>query len=102
MLLKKGDNVELISGKDRGKSGKIVQVFPSANRIVVEGLNLLTKNVRAKRSGEKGQQVKFNAPIPASNVMLLCPKCGKRTRIGSHRADGKKLRKCRKCQETFA
>jgi large subunit ribosomal protein L24 len=102
MLLKKGDTVELISGKDRGKQGKIVQVFPKDERVVVEGLNLLTKNVRAKRAGEKGQQVKFNAPMPVSNMMLLCPKCGKRTRLGSHVSDDKKLRQCRKCKETFA
>lgn len=102
MRLKKGDTVELITGKDRGKHGKIIQVFPSDHRVVVEGLNLMTKNVRAKRDREKGQVVKFNAPLPASNVQLVCPKCGKRTRIGSHQSEGKKLRQCQKCHESFA
>jgi large subunit ribosomal protein L24 len=102
MIIHKGDNVQIISGKDRGKRGKVIQVLPNDGRVVIDGLNLMTKNVRPRRANEKGQVVRFNAPLDASNVQLICPKCGKLTRVGHERAEKKKLRQCRKCKETFA
>jgi len=109
MKIKKDDKVQIITGKDKGKSGKVLQVFPKEHKIAVEGLNLLVKNVRGKRHGEKGQQVQFPALINASNVQLLCPKCGKMTRISFKIMDkeddkkiklkNSKLRQCKKCQQ---
>ncbi|MFA5358789.1 MAG: 50S ribosomal protein L24 [Patescibacteria group bacterium] len=113
MKIKKGDKVEIITGKDKGKSGKIMQVFSNENKVVVEGLNLLVKNTRPRRQGEKGQQVRFPAPINLSNVMLVCPKCGKKTRVGFRLAEkkennksavalrGKKFRECKKCKQVI-
>lgn len=98
MRLKKGDTVIIQTGKDRGKKGKVLEVSRSSGRLVVEGLNLRTKNVRARREKEKGQRVQFAAPMDASNVMLVCPKCGKPTRIGLRRDGPKPVRMCKHCQ----
>lgn len=98
MRLKKGDTVIIQTGKDRGKKGKVLEVSRSSGRLVVEGLNLRTKNVRARREKEKGQRVQFAAPMDASNVMLVCPKCGKPTRIGLRRDGSKSVRMCKHCQ----
>lgn len=100
MNFKKGDTVKIITGKDRGKKGKVLQVFPKGNKVVVEGLNLMVKNVRPKRMGEKGQVVRYNAPIDASNIQLFCDKCNKAVRIGFKILENKKkLRICKKCKE---
>ncbi len=106
MKLKTGDNVRIMTGKDRGKAGKVVQVFPRLSRVVVEGLNLRKRHLRGTRRGEKGQLIEFAAPLASSNVMLVCPKCGKPTRVGAkfvHEPTGKdkKLRVCKKCRETI-
>ncbi len=98
MRLKKGDTVIIQTGKDRGKKGKVLEVSRSSGRLVVEGLNLRTKNVRARREKEKGQRVQFAAPMDASNVMLVCPKCGQPTRIGLRRDGSKPVRMCKHCQ----
>ncbi|MDD5437969.1 MAG: 50S ribosomal protein L24 [Patescibacteria group bacterium] len=71
LLIKKGDMVAVIAGKDKGKTGKVLQTFPKLNRVVVEGVNSSKRHLRARRSGEKGQVVEFSMPIHASNVMLL-------------------------------
>ena len=97
MNILKGDTVLITTGKDRGKKGKVLEVLPGADRIVVEGLNLRAKNVRAKRAGEKGQVVRFNAPFHASNAMVVCGHCNKSTRIGHRIVDGKKHRVCKHC-----
>ncbi len=97
MRIKKGDTVLIISGKDREKSGKILQVFPKENRIMVEGINLRKKHRKPKRSGEKGQIVTLPGLISASNAKLICSKCGKATRVGYKIAEGKKYRICKKC-----
>jgi large subunit ribosomal protein L24 len=110
MKIKKGDKIEIITGKDKGKTGKVLQISQDRQRVVIEGLNLRVKNVRARRQGEKGQQVQFPAPLHISNVMLVCPKCSKKTRVGFRLASqnepagdiklkGKKFRQCRKCQQ---
>jgi large subunit ribosomal protein L24 len=100
MKIKKGDKVKIIAGKDKGKEGKILQVLFDKNRVIVEGLNLLVKHVRPKRAGEKGQRIQMPAPLNISNVMLICPKCNKPTKIG-HKIleDKKKVRICKKCKE---
>jgi large subunit ribosomal protein L24 len=100
MKLKKNDNVRIISGKDKGKTGKIIQVFPKLNKIVVEGLNIRIKHMRPKKQGEKGQKIEFSAPLDASKVAFNCPKCGRVSRIGYKFLENKdKVRICKKCNE---
>ncbi|TAL20595.1 50S ribosomal protein L24 [Patescibacteria group bacterium] len=101
MKIKTGDRVEVLAGKDRGKSGKVIQTFPPERRVVVEGLGRLTRHLRA-RGNQKGQLVTFWRPVDVSNVALLCPKCGKKTRVGAKTLDtGKRVRVCKKCHETI-
>lgn len=98
MKLKKGDNVIMLNGKDRGKTGKISMVIPSVDRIVVEGLNLIKKNVRAKKQGQKGQIISKERAVSASSVALVCKACGKMTRIGFKFNGDNKIRICKKCR----
>lgn len=100
MKIKKGDKVKILIGKDSGKTGAITKVLKNQERIVVDGINMLTKHQRPKKEGDKGMKVKFSAPINKSNVILICPKCGKTTRVGYVTGD-KKLRQCKKCKGTF-
>jgi large subunit ribosomal protein L24 len=97
MRIKKGDQVLITSGKDRTRKGKIIEVFPKKAKVVAEGLNLRKKHLKAKRSGEKGQIVELAAAIDVSSVKLICPKCGKTTRVGYKIEGGKKYRICKKC-----
>jgi large subunit ribosomal protein L24 len=106
MKIKKGDKVKILTGKDRGKKGKVLQVFPKNNRISVEGLNILIKHLRPQKRGEQGQRIEFPGLISASNVALICSKCGKETRVGykivkDENSKAKKFRFCKKCQETL-
>lgn len=82
MKIKKGDKVTIISGKDRGKSGNVLRVFPKQNVITVESVNMRKKHSRSKRQGQKGQVIHVAMPISASNVMLVCPVCNKPRRAG--------------------
>ncbi|MBZ1356165.1 MAG: 50S ribosomal protein L24 [Candidatus Nealsonbacteria bacterium] len=99
MKIKKGDTILLITGKDRGKKGKVLQVIPTKDKVVVDNINLKKKHVRPKKSGEKGQVVEFSAPVDISNVKLVCPKCSKPSRVGYIIVDGKKDRVCKKCEK---
>jgi len=109
MKIKRGDKVKILAGKDKGKTGKVLQVFPARNRASVEGLNLLIKHLRPRRQGEKGQRIEFPAPMDLSNMMLICPRCGKPTRVGYKYIEGKankktkrrKVRVCRKCKQVI-
>ncbi|OGY46752.1 MAG: 50S ribosomal protein L24 [Candidatus Buchananbacteria bacterium RIFCSPLOWO2_01_FULL_46_12] len=102
MRIKKGDKVKVLAGKDKGKTGKVLQVFLERQRVSVEGVNLLFKNMRPRKQGERGQRIQFPAPIIAANVALVCPKCGQVTRIGRQLAEGKKkVRICRKCKSVI-
>lgn len=92
MRIKKGDMVFIIAGKNFGKTGKVVKVFPSVGRVSVEGLNMYKKHVRPRKQGEKGEIVTISRPLHVSNVQLICPKTNKPTRIGCRVADGKKER----------
>lgn len=98
MNLKKGDKVQIIKGKDRGKSGKIVRALPARSMVVVEGLNLKKKTVRPKKQGETGEIISVPWPIAAENVMFVCRSCNKPTRVGYRKTDSGKIRYCRKCQ----
>ena len=105
MRIKSGDKVKVIAGKDKGKKGKVLQVFKSKNKASVEGLNLAIKNMRPRRQNEKGQKIEFPAPMNISNLMLICPKCNKPTRVKYKLLDksdskkNKKTRICTKCKE---
>lgn len=106
MNIKKNDKVKILAGKDRGKTGKVLQVLPNENKASVEGLNLLIKHLRPRKSGEKGQRIEFPAFMNASKLAVICPKCGRAARLGSKivKTDGgksKKFRVCRKCQEVI-
>lgn len=106
MNIKKGDKVKIISGKDKGKTGKVLQVFVAKNKASIEGLNLLIKHMRPRRQGEKGQRIEFPAPMDLSNVALVCPKCSKTTRVSykiikDNNKKNKKFRVCKKCKQTI-
>ncbi len=88
MNLKVGDKVVVIAGKDKGKEGKIIKTIKNANKVVVEGINIITKHVKPSAQNENGGIIKVEAPIHASNVMIIDPKTGKRTRI-AHEIDKK-------------
>lgn len=101
MKIKTGDRVQVIAGKEKGKSGKVIQVFPEDRRAVVEGLNVLTRHLRSQRRGEKGQKVSFSGPLEASNLMVVCGKCGRPTRVEIRIAEGgARIRTCKKCKES--
>ncbi|MBS3903677.1 MAG: 50S ribosomal protein L24 [Anaplasmataceae bacterium] len=98
LTIKKGDQVKILTGKDKGKEGRVLRVHPKEGRVLVEGLNVYKRRIRPRRQGEKGQVVDLPRPLTVSNVMLVCKSCKKATRVG-HRVDGdRKLRICKKCQ----
>jgi len=99
MKIRKGDQVLIIKGKDRGKKGKVLRGFPKEMKVLVEGVNIKKKHRRPTRAGEKGQIVEVPAPIYVSNVKLICPKCGKPTRVGYKVTEKAKYRICKKCGE---
>jgi large subunit ribosomal protein L24 len=101
MKIKKGDTVLIISGKDRGKTGKILKSFPQEGKILVENINLRKKHRKPRKVGEKGEIVTVSFPIWISSVKLICPKCNQGTRVGIKRDNGKRLRVCKKCQSEF-
>ena len=95
--VKKGDEVMIISGKDKGKKGKVLEISPSEGKVIVEGRNMVTKHVKPRRQGQLGGIVKAEGAIYACKVMPICPKCDKPTRVG-HKIDGdKKVRVCKHC-----
>ncbi len=98
MKIKKGDNVVMLSGKDRGKKGAVVRVDRAADKVVVEGLNTVKRHTRARKQGQQGQVITRERFVPASSVALVCKVCGKQTRIGHKVTEGGKVRVCRKCE----
>lgn len=95
--VKKGDEVLVISGRDKGKKGKVLEVSPKERKVIVEGRAIVTKHVKPKRQGQLGGIVKAESAIYADKVMPVCPKCDKATRVGHDVKDGKKIRVCKKC-----
>ena len=98
MNIKKGDKVRVIAGKDKGKEGEITRAIPTEHRVVVKNVNVAKKSMRPTQQNPQGGIINIDAPIHASNVMLVCPKCGQPTRVGHRVEDGKKVRFCKKCQ----
>ena len=101
MKVKTNDKVQIISGKDKGKTAKIIQVFPKDDKVVVEGMHVIKKHLRSRNKSEKGQILELSAPMPASKVMLVCPKCEKPTRVAFKTVGDKKLRLCKQCDQTI-
>ena len=99
MKIKKGDSVLIIAGKDKGRTGKITKALPKESKVLVEGINLKKKHVRPRKDGEKGQVVEIPAMMDVSNVKVVCPKCGKATRVGYTIEKDIKKRICKKCKQ---
>lgn len=98
--VKKGDRVEVITGKDRGKRGKVIAVFAEKSKVVVEGVARVKKHVKASQKSPQGGIIDKEMPVHTSNVMLVCPACGEATRSGArHDDEGKKIRVCKSCSE---
>ena len=97
MHVKSKDTVIVITGKDKGKKGKVIAAQPKANKVAVEGVAIATKHQKARAQGQPGGIIKKEAFIDASNVMVLCPKCNKPTRIAHKDVDGKNVRVCKHC-----
>lgn len=99
MKIKKGDNIEIIVGKDKGKRGKVTHTLPRSAKVVVEGLNIRKKHMRSRKEGEQGQRVEIATPIDVSNVMLVCPHTDKLTRVGYKVEGGEKVRISKRAQK---
>ena len=97
MNVKKGDTVIVLSGKDKGKQGKVLGTVPSEAKVVVEGINMVTCHVKPRKQGEPGGIVQREAAMYASKVQVVCPKCNKGTRIAHKIENGKKTRVCKHC-----
>ena len=97
MNVKKGDTVVVLSGKDRGKQGKVLGTVPADGKVVVEGINMVTCHVKPRKQGEQGGIVKRKAALAACKVQVVCPKCSKATRVSYKIENGKKTRVCKKC-----
>ena len=97
LSIKKGDNVVVLAGKDKGKTGSIMAVSPKTNRVIVQNVNIVKKHKKARNAQQKSEIVSMEAPIDASNVMVVCPACNKATRIAKKEVEGKLVRICKKC-----
>ena len=97
MNIRKDDKVVVLSGKDKGKEGKVLSANPKAGKVIVEGVNVASKHVKPKKQGDQGGIIKMETPIYTCKVMVVCPKCGKPTRVAHKLADGKSVRVCKKC-----
>lgn len=100
LRIKKGDTAVVLTGKNKGKSGRVLTVLPAKESVIVEGLNIVKKHMKPNKKYTQGGIIEKESPLHISNVMLMCPKCNKPTRLGSTVLDnGKKLRTCKKCKE---
>ena len=97
MKIKKGDNVSVLSGNDKGKTGEVLEIHPKTNKLIVKGVNIRKKHVKPRKAGEEGGIISVECAIPASKVNVVCPKCGKATKIGYTMENDKKIRVCKKC-----
>ena len=100
--IKKNDIVRVISGRDRGKQGKVTQVFPREGMVVVEGVNIRVRHLKTRQSGRTGSKVQYSAPLPTSKVMVVCPHCNRAVRVRMQvAADSRKLRVCHRCGQAL-
>jgi large subunit ribosomal protein L24 len=98
MKLKKGDNIKVIKGKDKGKTGKIEEVIPRLRKVLVANVNLYKRHLKARSQGQPSEIVTLTKPLPEANVALICPKCGKQARVGYKIVKNVKSRICKKCK----
>lgn len=101
MKLKKGDNVLIISGKDRGKRGTIEKVFPKIDKVMVTGVNISKHHLKPSRKNPHGGIIDKLSPMTAANMVIVCPRCSRPSRVGYKVTSGKKIRICRKCKESL-
>ena len=99
MKLKKGDQIKVVAGKDRGKTGSVEKVFATLNRVAIPGINIYKRHTKPRSEGQKGGIVDFVRPIQIANVALVCPKCKQTTRVGYKITAKGKVRICRKCDQ---
>lgn len=100
LSIKKNDTVIVITGREKGKRGRVLSVYPAKGRVIIEKINIIKRHMRPSRKYTQGGIIEKEAPLHISNVMLICPKCSKPTRISSTvLSDGKKVRACKKCRE---
>ena len=97
MKIKKGDTVQVLSGNDKGKTGEVLKVIPKTEKVVVKGVNVRKKHIKARKQGEESGIIPVECAVLASKVNVVCPKCGKATRIGYSEEKGEKIRICKKC-----
>ena len=100
MRIKKGDNVRVMTGKDKGKEGKVARAMPSRGFVIIEGINVFKKHARPKRQGEKGQTVSIPGSLAIGTLGLFCPRCARPRRVGIRREEGRVTRYCKKCGGT--
>jgi len=102
MKIRKNDTVLVIAGKDKGKTGKVRFAYPKDERIMIEGINFIKRHIRARGRVRQAGIIQLEAPVPVSNVMLLCSRCNRPTRVGFHfLEDGRKVRVCNRCSEVI-
>ena len=97
MRVKKGDTVKVLSGKDKGKTGEVLEITPKENKVVVKGVNIIKKHVKPRKQGEEGGIISMEGAMHVAKVAVVCPKCGKATKIGYSEEKGEKVRVCKKC-----
>ena len=97
MKIKKGDNVQVLSGNDKGKTGEVLEVSPKTNKVIVKGVNVRKKHVKARKQGDESGIIPVECSIPSSKVNVVCPKCGKATKVGYSMEKDQKVRVCKKC-----
>ena len=101
MRIKKGDTVQVLAGNDKGKTGEVLEVIPKDSKIVVKGINVRKKHIKPRKQGEEGGIIPVECAIDSSKVNVVCPKCGKTTRIEYKVEDNKKVRIFKKCGATI-
>jgi len=97
LRIKKGDTVKILSGNDKDKTGEVIEVMPKDSKIVVKGVNVRKKHMKPRRQGEEGGIISKEFAIPSSKANVVCPKCGKATKVGYIEEKGEKVRVCKKC-----
>ena len=97
MRIKKGDNVQVLSGNDKGRTGEVLEVIPKEDKVIVKGVNVRKKHVKARKQGDESGILSIECAIPSSKVNVVCPKCGKATKVGYSIEKEEKVRVCKKC-----
>ncbi len=97
MKIKKGDTVKVLSGNDKGKTGEVLQIMPKEDKVIVKDVNVRKKHVKARKQGDESGILSVECAIPSAKVNVVCPKCGKSTKVGYSMEKDKKVRVCKKC-----